>query len=333
MAAPVGEPATFTDFLTNARRAAWHEVTSPGFTELVDVDADVLVVSTGHIFTEGPIWHPKDECLYFSDIPGNKRLRWSADSGTAVVAEPSHKANGMTADPSGRLIVCEHASSSVTRIAPGSGEREVLCSHFEGKELNSPNDVVMRSDGTVYFTDPTYGRLAPTVGVVRPLEQGFCGVFRLAPDHAAGTEPLLAWPDREYFRKPNGLCLSPDERLLYVDDTEQSNISVFDVAPDGTLTNVRIFAEGITEVRMAPNGKVDGIKCDERGNVYVTAPYGVWVYSPDGTKLGEIRTPQPAANLHWGGPDWRTLFITANTAVYAVQLKVAGRKEPFMHRA
>ena len=198
----------------------------------------------------------------------------------------------------------------------------MLASHFEGKELNSPNDVCMRSDGTIYFSDPWFGRM-PHYGVERPRELGWQGVFRVSPDGA-----LHLVVDRRQFDQPNGLCFSPDESKLYVNDTTRALIRVFDVAPDGSLSHGRLFAQGIQSSREA--GVPDGMKCDAKGNVWVTAPGGIRVYSPRGAQLGTVRIPEMPANLHWGGEDWRTLFVCATTSVYAVETKVGANVEPFM---
>ncbi len=194
-----------------------HVAVSPSFAELVDIDAPVAQVATGFTFTEGPIWHPLDNYLLFSDMPGDVRRRWDPVRGVAEVRRPSNKCNGMTYDAELNLIVCEHATSSLIREWP-DGRREALASHFEGKELNSPNDVCVRSDGSIYFTDPWYGRM-PGFGVERPRALGFQGVYRVAP---GGALALLV--DRDLFDQPNGLCFSPDEKTLYVNDTAKALI-------------------------------------------------------------------------------------------------------------
>ncbi len=295
------------------------------FNDIIDASAPVERLGTGFIFTEGPIWHPAENHLLFSDMPGDVRRRWSASGGVEEVMRPSHKGNGMTYDAGLNLLVCEHATSSVARFRP-DGTRDVLASHFEGKELNSPNDLCVRSDGAIYFTDPTFGRMEH-FGVPRELEQSFRGVYRIPPGHRPGEEPQLV-VDRYTFTQPNGLCFSPCERWMWVNDTEQANIRMFDVADDGRLVNGRVFASGISEPGRA--GLPDGMKADANGNVYVTAPGGIWVYDFHGMKLGEIEVPEMAANLHWGGDDWSALYIAACTSVYRVQTKARGRREPFM---
>ncbi len=300
-----------------------NEAVRPEFRRLIDEWAPVRQIGQGFTFTEGPIWHPRDHYLLFSDMPADVRRRWDR-SGVREVMRPSNKANGLTYDRDLNLIACEHATSSLVRFRP-DGSREVLATHFEGRELNSPNDVCVRSDGSIYFSDPWYGRM-PVYGVERPRQLGWQGVFRIPPGQVRGDPQLLV--DRYMFSQPNGLCFSPDEKRLYVNDTEQANIRAFDVAGDGTLTNGRIFASGIRDT-LKP-GVPDGMKCDAEGNVWLTAPGGIWVYDPKGNLIGKVEVPELVANLHWGGADWRTLFITATTSLYAVETKVGPRSEPFM---
>jgi len=300
-----------------------HAALQPEFRTLIDEYEPVLQLGTGFEFTEGPLWHPLEHYLLFSDMPGDVRRRWDRH-GVREVMRPSNKGNGLTYDADLNLIVCEHATSSLARFSP-DGRRQVLASHYEGRELNSPNDVCMHSSGAIYFTDPWYGRM-PVFGVERPRELGWQGVFRVRPG-GQGREPDLV-VDRYLFSMPNGLCFSPDESLLYINDTEQANIRVFQVGADGTLANGRVFASGIKD-SLKP-GVPDGMKCDALGNVWVTAPGGVWVYDPDGELLGKLDIPEMVANLHWGGEDWRTLFLCATHSLYSVRTKVGPRNEPFM---
>lgn len=303
-----------------------HTVVDPKFRDLMDEFAPVNQIGTGFVFTEGPIWHPAEKYLLFSDMPGDVRRKWTPETGVSEYLRPSNKGNGMTYDAELNLLVCEHATSSVARFRT-DGTREVLASHFEGKELNSPNDIVVKSDGTIYFTDPTYGRLEH-FGVQRPLQQGFQGVYMLPADHRPGDEAILV-SDRYMFTQPNGLCFSPCERWMWVNDTDQANIRMFDVGEDGRLKNGRVFASGIKDPLKA--GVPDGMKADINGNVWVTAPGGVWVYSFEGLLIGKVDVPEMVANLHWGGDDWQTLFMCACTSVYSVQTKIRPRNEPFMY--
>ena len=298
-----------------------HEAIDPSFGELLDIREPVRRLGTGFDFTEGPIWHPVERHLLFSDMPGDKRRRWDS-GGIEEVMHPSNKGNGMTYDVDLNLLVCEHATSAVARFRP-DGRREVLADRFEGKELNSPNDLCVKSDGSIWFSDPTYGRM-PGFGIERPVELGFQGVYRIGPE--GGAPELMV--DRYTYTQPNGLCFSPDERLFYVNDTDQANIRVYEVAADGTLAGGRVFASGIWDGDKP--GRPDGMKCDARGNIWVTAPGGLWVYDPGGRLLGKVAIPEMPANLHWGGDDWRTLFVCATHSLYALETRVGPREEPFM---
>jgi len=291
------------------------------FSDLIDLEAPVERLAGGFTFTEGPIWHPRDQFLLFSDMPADVRRRYDERGGVREVMKPSNKCNGMTYDANLGLIVCEHATSGLVREF--NGKREILASHFEGKELNSPNDVCVRSDGSIYFSDPWYGRM-PVYGVERPRQLNFQGVYRVP---AGGGEPQLL-VDRHVFEQPNGLCFSPDERQLYVNDTVRALIRVFDVNPDGSLGPDRIFASGIRSE--LESGVPDGMKCDSAGNIWVTAPGGVWIYSRSGALIGKVKVPELVANLHWGKSDWRTLFMCATHSLYAVRTKIGPRIEPFM---
>jgi gluconolactonase len=300
------------------------QVNAPAMRELVPEDAGLERLGTGFTFTEGPLWNP-DGYLLFSDMPGDVRRRWDEENGVTEVANPSNKGNGMTWDNDGRLIVCEHVTSSVVRMDPdgtGSG-REVLASHYDGKELNSPNDVVVKSDGAIYFTDPTYGRM-PGFGIEREQDLDFQGVYRIPP---GGGDPQLLAGD---FEQPNGLCFSPEESLLYVNDTGRCHIRAFDVGADGMLSNGRVLADGIGTGDLDAGDLVDGMKLDERGNIWVTGPGGVCVFDAQGEQLGTLEVPEPVGNLNWGGPDWSWLFIPATTSLYRVRCKVSGNRLPYM---
>ena len=302
-----------------------HEALDPAFRQLIDEYAPVIQLGSGFTFTEGPIWHPVEHYLLFSDMPGDVRRRWDRRHGVREVASPSHKGNGLTYDRDLNLIVCEHATSSLVRLGP-DGSRTTLASHFDGRELNSPNDVVVKSDGSIYFTDPWYGRM-PGFGVERPRELGFQGVYRVKPDQPGRDHPSL-WSTAICSASPTASASRRTSGCLYINDTEKAVIRVFDVRPDGLLDNGRLFAEGLKDDRKP--GVPDGMKCDALGNVWVTAPGGLWVYAPDGRHIGKVDIPELAANLHWGGEDWRTLFVCATHSVYTIQTKVGPRNEPFM---
>lgn len=300
------------------------QVNAPAFLELVDEDAELERLGTGFTFTEGPLWNP-DGFLLFSDMPGDVRRRWDAENGVTEVANPSNKGNGMTFDLDGKLIVCEHVTSSVVRMDPdgtGSG-REVIASHYGDRELNAPNDVVVKSDGAIYFSDPTYGRM-PGFGIEREQDLDFQGVYRIPP--GGGDTQLLA----DDFGQPNGLCFSTDESLLYVNDTEKAHIRVFDVQEDGTIANSRVLADGIGTASLEIGDLVDGMKLDERGNIWVTGPGGVLAFSPEGEHIGTIQVPEPVGNLNWGGPDWNWMFIPATSSVYRIECKVSGNRLHYM---
>ena len=204
------------------------EVNAPGLLDLVSEDAELECIGSGFTFTEGPLWTNRDGgSLLFSDMPGDTRRRWSASGGVEVVAHPSNKGNGLSWDLEGRLLICEHSTSSLIRVEP-DGSRTALASHWQGKELNSPNDLVVSSDGAIVFTDPPYGRW-PGFGVEREQELDFQGVYRITPD---GELQLLV----DDFQKPNGLCFSGDEKTLWINDTDGGHIRRFSVSSDGSLT-------------------------------------------------------------------------------------------------
>jgi gluconolactonase len=284
---------------------------------LVAPDADPSAVSTGHVFTEGPVWLPEGSLL-FSDMRAGRRLRWRPDTGTSVVCADTAKANGMTLAPDGRLLVCEHVTSSVTAMSvDGSGgDRTVLASHYRGKELNSPNDIVTHSDGSVWFTDPPAGRRNDVSGLRRPVELDFQAVFRLAPDGELS-------PVATGFLLVNGLAFSPDERNLYVTDTLEGVLLRFDVGTDGALSDRTVLCDELGPFD-EHRGWTDGVKVDRDGNIWTTGPDGIWVLAPDGTVLGVVPVPEPAANLCWGGRRGTTLFITASTSVYALETATTG---------
>ena len=289
---------------------------------LLEAGAVLEQLATGFVFTEGPIWDPREDCLLFSDIGGNARWRWDAGSGVQESRRPSNKGNGMTRDGAGNLVICQYDPSAVVRERP-DGHREMLATHYQGNELNSPNDVVVARDGSVYFTDPSYGRRgghASEGAGARELD--YQGVYRIAPD---GQISLVVKPDE--FEMPNGLCFDVEESQLYIDDTPRGEVKVFDVDGSGALSNGRVFAELRDPSRA---GVPDGLKCDERGNLWVTGPGGIWVFDPGGEQLGFIDMPEVTANLNWGGPDWSELYITASTSIYRLPTSVSGRRSSYM---
>jgi gluconolactonase len=274
--------------------------------DILDDSAKLEKVAGNFQFIEGPIWHPEG-FLLFSDIPANIIYKFASNQQVEVFRRPSGKANGNTLDKENRLLTAEHENRRVSRTEK-DGKVITLADRYEGKRLNSPNDLVVKSDGSIYFTDPSYG-------VNKEQEElGFYGVYRLASD---GKLTLLV----KDLVLPNGIAFSPDEQKLYVNNSEAGYIAVFDVKPDGTVTNERLFAD----LKDASQGGVpDGLKVDLQGNVYSTGPGGVWILSPDGKVLGKISVPETATNLAWGESDRKTLYITANTSLYRIRLKIAG---------
>lgn len=289
------------------------EVRDPRLTGLVAEDAAFEQLGTGYLFTEGPLWHPVERHLTFSDMPGDIMRRWSAKTGVKTFRRPCNKSNGLAYDRQGRLLICEHASSRLTRLEK-DGSVTTLASHWQGKELNSPNDLVCTAEGTIYFSDPTYGR-AEYYGLPRPTELAFRGLYRIDPK--VGTLALLA----DDFGQPNGLCFSADGLRLFVNDTERQHIRVFEIGSDGGVTGGKVWAETKGEGPGAP----DGMKLDTAGNVWCCGPGGIHVFAPDATCLGVLRVPEYTANFCWGDDDMRSLFITASTSLYRVRTKVAGR--------
>lgn len=280
---------------------------------VLDEYAELETVAGGFEFTEGPIWHPYDRHLTFSDIVGSTMYRWDRAKGLQVFRRPSHMANGNTYDWQGRILTCEHATSRVTRTGL-DGSIEVLASHYQGKELNSPNDIVVKSDGAVYFSDPSFGRRA-RVGIPRPQELNFQAAFRFDPV----TRDLT--PIVTDFENPNGLCFSLDERQLYVNDSPRYHIRRFDVLPDGTVTNGCVWAE----VKGEGKGVPDGMKFDSAGNLFCAGPGGLYLFDAHANALAKIPVPEQAANFCWGDDDLCSLYITASTTLYRLRVKVPGR--------
>jgi sugar lactone lactonase YvrE len=268
-------------------------------------------IATGFSFTEGPVWRGDD--LLFSDIPNNRTVRYRPlPEGPEITTfrHPSGNANGLTLDRQGNLIACEHSGRRVSRVA-ADGNVQTLADTYEGKRLNSPNDVVVRSEGSIFFTDPPYGLRNQSEGKELP----FNGVFRLDP---SGALHLLV----DDFERPNGLAFSPDEKTLYVDDSFKWHIRAFDVGSDGSLSNGRILCE--LKPKPDERGVPDGMKVDCEGNIYCTGPGGVWIFSEMGRLLGRIVMPEVTANLAFGGEDRQTLYLTGSTSLYRLRVSVPG---------
>lgn len=296
------------------------EVRNPGLHDLIAPDAPIERIAGGLGFTEGPVWH--GTALLFSDIPNQRMVRWRRlPEGPELTTYARGTSNGLTLDRQGQVLAAEHGGRRVSRVA-ADGSRMVLAEQFQGKRLNSPNDIVLKSDGSIYFTDPPYAVQPSTPGMPRPdgwwsapiagKEQSCNGVYRLTPD---GTLHLLV----DDFALPNGLAFSPDESVLYIDDSAHKHIRAFTVRADGTLSNSRILLDMASEDPGVP----DGLKVDLHGNVFCTGPGGVWVCGPNGTLLGRIILPELPANLAWG-EDGSVLFLTARTSVYRLQTKTRG---------
>jgi gluconolactonase len=297
-----GQPAppTSPEFTLKAESPKFHDLIAPG--------ATLEKVATGFQFTEGPLWDKKG-FLYVSDEGQNKIFRVYPDGRTNPFAE-IRDPDGTTFDAQGRLIVCASQLRVVAEIAK-DGTYKVIADKYVGKKFNSPNDIVLGPDGALYFTDPS---LDLPKGDTQELP--YQGIFRL---EANGALRLL----NKEMNQPNGLAFSPDGRKLYVDDTRTREIMVFDVAPNGDLSNRRLFGKQDGPPR---SGSADGMKVDRKGNLFVTGPMGVWVWSPEGVHLGTIVMPESPANLAWGGSDGRTLYLTARTSIYRIKTKTQGAK-------
>ena len=292
------------------------EQNSPDFQRLVSIDQEIEQITSGYGGdngpAEGPLWWHEGGYLLFSDIHNNRRMKWSAEEGASVVQQPTNHANGLTRDLKGRLIACEHSSGRVTRQDP-DGEITVVANSYRGARLNRPNDAVVKSDGSIYFTNPG----APEPG----LELDYSGVYMVSPD--LGTITLLV----RDFLFPNGLAFSPDESVLYIDDSRRQHIRAFDVQPNGTLALAtdRVFCD------LSGNrpGVPDGMKVDVEGNVYCGGSGGVWVIDPDGNHLGTIVHGENATtNVAFGGDDWKTLYFTTWNTVGRVRVNVPGVPVP-----
>lgn len=290
------------------------EIRNQRFTEIIDPAKELEQLETGFDFVEGPIWHPNDSSLIFSDILGNSIYRWDQKAGTTTLRRNSYMANGNAYDKHGRVITCEHATSRVTRTDfANDADPEILATHYKDLQLNSPNDVVVASNGRIYFTDPAAGRSA-VYGVPREPELDISGVFSIDPQ--TGELALLVAD----FDKPNGLCFSRDEKRLFIDDSNLLHIRVFDINPDGSLSNGVVWAEIIGEGTGVP----DGMKIDQEDNIYCCGPGGIYLFDKDGASLGMIKMPEQAANLCFGDDDLQSLYITASTSIYRLRVNIPG---------
>ncbi len=263
---------------------------------------------------EGPVWWKEGGYLLFSDIHNNRRMKYTPGQSVSVFQEPTNRANGLTRDLKGRLVACEHDTRRVTRQEL-DGSLTVIANSFQGRRLNRPNDVVVKSDGCYYFTDPT-GPMVP-----EQWDLTFTGVYRVTPD--LGTITLLI----DNFVVPNGLAFSPDEKVLYINDSRRGHIRAFDLLPNGTLAKQtdRVFAA----LRGSGPGLPDGRKFDTAGNVYCGGSGGIWILDPQGKKLGRIVHGAPATtNIAFGGEDWKTLYFTSRNHLGSVNVKIPGIPVP-----
>jgi gluconolactonase len=297
----------------------------PRLDQLIDPEARLEVIASGFEWSEGPIWIRDGGYLLFSDIPNNVVMRWKEDEGLSVFLKPAGftgvgdygrepGSNGLTLDAQGRLVSCEHGDRRVSRLERGGGKR-TLADSFEGKRFNSPNDLVYKSNGDLYFTDPPYGLPQNWDDPRRELD--FCGVYRLAAD---GRLTLLT----KELTRPNGLAFSPDEKILYVaqSDPKRAIWMAYPVQADGSLGAGKVFYDATPMVGQMP-GLPDGLKVDRAGNVFATGPGGVHIFAPDGKPLGRIETGEATANCAWGG-DGSTLYLAADMYVCRIRTKTKG---------
>jgi gluconolactonase len=284
------------------------EEISPLFWNLLDHNAELATVASGFGFTEGPVWD-KAGYLWVSDEVTNQLFRVTLADGKKQEVMALGDPDGNTYDKQQRLLDCASVLRAVIRLSPDGKSYDILADHYQGKRLNSPNDVVLGPDGAIYFTDPISDLPAG-----QKQEIPFKGVYRISKD---GQVQLLT----KELNEPNGLAFSPDGKKLYVDDSAQKNIRVYDFQPEGTLTNGRIFGD---ETAGPKQGVPDGMKVDMDGNLYVVGPHGIWVWNPQGVHLGTIVVPEQPANLAWGDADYSTLYITAGTSVYKIHTKAHG---------
>lgn len=283
------------------------------FRSLFPDGAQLRPVCGDFVFTEGPIWHPTNHYLVFSDIAASKQYRWDAETGLSIFRQPSNQANGNCFDRRGRVLTCEHAASQVTRHDHNGKRVTPIATHYQGKALNSPNDIVCDSLGRIWFTDPAFGRTREDLGEIREQELSFQGVYRIDPD---GTLHLAAHD----FEQPNGLCFSQDETKLFINDSPRGHIRVFDVAEDGSLSGGEVWADVTGEGIWVP----DGMKTTTDDHILCNGPGGVHVFDRTATCLGVILMPEKSTNFCFGGPDLRSLFITASTHVYRIETTMTG---------
>jgi gluconolactonase len=279
---------------------------SPVFDEIFPTN-ELCVLANGFEFSEGPVWDIKKECLYFTDYRVNRIYKWSKSEGAILYRENSNRTIGMAMDADGRLISAE---GSARRIAYLDSEKSTpIVSSYKGKQINSPNDVVVSQNGEIFFTDP-YSEM-----MMMSKDLAFNGIYRVKPN----GEDLHLIDDS--FLRPNGLAFSPDESILYVNDTKRQHIIAFGMRKNGSVTKLGVFASVDEKYG---TGVVDGMKVDIKGNLYVTGPGGMWVFGPDGKPIAVVYVPEKVGNLCFGDQDGETLFIAASTSLYALAVGVPG---------
>ncbi|MEW6127096.1 MAG: SMP-30/gluconolactonase/LRE family protein [Acidobacteriota bacterium] len=330
--APASEPPAF---VANEKVAPVDQPTKAGniirldprIDKLIATDAKLEKVADGFDWVEGPVWNRQENYLLFSNIPANAIIKWQADKPTEIFMKPSGYTgsapfagrepgtNGLTYDNDGHLVMCEHGDRRITRLE-SNGKKTTLADRFDGKRLNSPNDLVFSAKGDLYFTDPPWGLPKTFDDPQKALD--FCGVYRLSK---TGKLTLLT----KELKAPNGIALSPDEKKLYVTESlgERAAWYVFDVKEDGTITNGRIFFDAAALMKIR-KGAPDGLKVDKDGNLFSAGPEGIYVFAPDGTLLGTIETGVPTGNCNWG-EDGSALFITADKAIYRIKTTTRGK--------
>jgi len=285
------------------------------FERVIEPGTEIEIILNDLIFTEGPVWNSQLNALLFSDIPANKIYIWSEKEGRRVFRENSHFANGLTYNPAGELIACEHQSRSVTRTDK-NGQIHDVATHYQGKKLNSPNDVVATADGSILFTDPIYGLSAGNGGPAEA-ELDFQGVFISRP----GADPQKPELITDSFERPNGLAFTPDGKQLFVADTVRQHIRAFDVADGFKCSGGCVWAE-LWDDKFT--GRPDGMKFDLQGNLFSTGPGGVWIFNPNADVIGRIYLPDKTSNLAWGD-DGHSLYITSSPMVYRIRCKTKGQ--------
>jgi sugar lactone lactonase YvrE len=295
-------------FAASCSRPTMGSLVGPELASLIAPGAKLEMVATGFEFVEGPVWHP-DGYLLFVDLPQFRIMKWDPNRGISIHREPTNASNGLAVDGEGNIIACETGPPArISRTGP-DGKPEPLATNYQGNSLNSPNDLTVGADGSIYFTDPVFSELHKRRGQI-------IGVYRISPQREL---TLLAHD----FAHPNGIALSPDQKTLYVNDSARMYVRAFDLTPDGNVVNDRVFAE-LRPWAAGVIGVPDGMKVDSDGNLYATGPGGIWVFNPRGERLGVIVMPESPSNCAFGDEDMKTLYITGTVSLFRIRLSVAG---------